>query len=420
MHELEARETVETVRRLAGRVDTARVRAAAPAAIAAAARRLLEMAGDPDGDPAPLVSESAAAIGMHPRAAAEALRNLLAPMTGEALAVLQQQAFQPVAGAVPVGPRLVFHVLAGNLFVSGIESVIHALLAGAGSIVRCSAADRRFPLLWRDALAEVDPEMAEAVQVAWWPHDETGTTRGVAACSDVVVAFGGDEALRAVAALVPPGVRFVAHGPRTSFALISPDDLTGGRSAATAAALAYDLSVYDQHGCLSPRGVFLPAQADTAPEHFATLLAGAMRNVAERLPRRPLTLEDAAALARGRDEAILSAVATGDAPPPLHSRPDDPFVVALRPCLPFVPGPADRFADLRAYADAADVAHALAPWRGRIGCLGAGSPALWTDLAARLRAPRLCLLGTMQRPPLGWPHDGRPPITDLLDYTANV
>ena len=67
MHELEARETVETVRRLAGRVDTARVRAAAPAAIAAAARRLLEMAGDPDGDPAPLVSESAAAIGMQDR-----------------------------------------------------------------------------------------------------------------------------------------------------------------------------------------------------------------------------------------------------------------------------------------------------------------------------------------------------------------
>lgn len=420
MHELDAIEAVAAARRLADHVDTSRVRAQAPSAIAAAARALLDLAGLPGGDPAPVIVESAEAIGMHPRAATEALRNLLGRMTTEALASLQEQAIRPVAGAQPVPPRLVFHVLVGNLFVSGIESVVHALLAGAASVVRCSAADRHFPLLWQRALAGTAPELARMVAVAWWPHDDTDATRDVAACADVVVAFGGDEAIRAIAAQVTPDVRFIAHGPRTSFALLSPDDLSDDRAASTASALAYDLSVYDQQGCLSPRGVFLPAHAPASPERFAALLAGAMRDVAATLPRRALSLEDAAALARGRDEAILSAAATAGTLPPLHSRPDDPFVITLRPSLPFVPGPADRFADLRTYADASEVARALAPWRGRIGCLGAGSPAQWADLATRLRAPRVCPLGTMQRPPLGWPHDGRPAITDLLDYTATA
>jgi hypothetical protein len=36
---------------------------------------------------------------------------------------------------------------------------------------------------------------------------------------------------------------------------------------------------------------------------------------------------------------------------------------------------------------------------------------------ARWGARRICPLGQMQNPPLGWRHDGRPPLSDLVTWT---
>jgi len=35
---------------------------------------------------------------------------------------------------------------------------------------------------------------------------------------------------------------------------------------------------------------------------------------------------------------------------------------------------------------------------------------------AHLGAKRICPLGEMQRPPLGWRHDGRPALGDLVTW----
>ena len=36
---------------------------------------------------------------------------------------------------------------------------------------------------------------------------------------------------------------------------------------------------------------------------------------------------------------------------------------------------------------------------------------------ARWGVPRICPLGQMQRPPLAWRHDGRPPLGELIRWT---
>ena len=61
----------------------------------------------------------------------------------------------------------------------------------------------------------------------------------------------------------------------------------------------------------------------------------------------------------------------------------------------------------------------LAPVRGVLEGAGlAAEPERWDPLAARLRACGVHLvsrLGSMQRPPLGWPQGGRPRLADWLD-----
>jgi hypothetical protein len=64
--------------------------------------------------------------------------------------------------------------------------------------------------------------------------------------------------------------------------------------------------------------------------------------------------------------------------------------------------------------------HGAESVREKISTVGlACGPAQTTELARRLArwgAKRICPLGQMQHPPLGWRHDGRPPLGDLVTW----
>src|SRR5207247_8775921 len=77
------------------------------------------------------------------------------------------------------------------------------------------------------------------------------------------------------------GDRLVAHGPRWSVAVIG----RGARDAA--AALALDVALHDQRGCLSPHAVYVAGEA----RGFAERLAAALEAVAERLPPGTASIE---------------------------------------------------------------------------------------------------------------------------------
>jgi hypothetical protein len=139
-----------------------------------------------------------------------------------------------------------------------------------------------------------------------------------------------------------------------------------------------------------------------------------MLALVSRLPRHPLALEEAAAIAPSRDETVIGAASGVDAA--LISRPGDPCLVTLRPCLPFAPGGLNRSCDLRVFRDRAEVSKALLPYRRCIATIGlAASLDPWLPLLRELRTPRVCPFGHMQKPPLGWTHDGRLALPDLVD-----
>lgn len=237
-----------------------------------------------------------------------------------------------------------------------------------------------------------------------------------------MVAFGGDETIANLATVTAPGTRFIGHGSRWSYALLSASDLASETVARERSeALAYDLAVYDQQGCLSPQTVFVPSRASITPQKFAQLLAESLRTLEKDLPRRKLPLEALAAQARWRDEIALHAVMNNATSTPVPSRPADDFLITLRDARfhATTSPPTDRTADIFIYDSEEEVTSALLCRRGRIGCLGAGEPSEWQSLANDLRSPRLCKLGTMQRPPWGWAHDGRPPLMDLLDFQSD-
>jgi hypothetical protein len=336
----------------------------------------------------------------------EGLANLLSTLTAESLCTVQRR------GRTKPDGEVVLHVLSGNLFLPGIESMILGSLRGAASLVRTSASDPLFPRLWAEAVRIADPEFAASLAVLHWPHDDTPCYETAMVGADVVVVYGGDATVARLASLLRPDQMFLGHGTRYSFAIVDAIALTPDNIHDTARRVAYDVSVYDQQGCLSPRAVFVAANGPSTPSEFAVILAREMESLARRLPRHALTLEESAALARERDSAWLDAALGADRK--VISRPTQPFLITLGNRPAGTLSATNRHADIRPFSDPQEVLAALQPFAGSISTVGvAGSTDRWRSMLAGISPARFCSVGDMQKPPLGCCHDGVTPLADL-------
>lgn len=241
------------------------------------------------------------------------------------------------------------------------------------------------------AIAAVDP----GVSVTPFSSNDPPSVRDAVQASDTTVVQGGDEAVQAVRAWVPPGGGFVGYGHKVSAAWLSAypteADLVG---------LAYDLCAWDQAGCLSPQVAWVEAPGDV--DKIAGRLAGHLRQLEQRLPmaatgadldaaRYPmLTLAEMAGTAHKTQTALVAALANGT--------------------FRFSPAPRS----LWLLAASHDVLSALGMGESpTLSSLGIGEGVAAADLPIGA-AVRRCSLGAMQRPPLDWQHDGAPNFAPMM------
>lgn len=218
--------------------------------------------------------------------------------------------------APTTAPRRITHILSGNVPAPGIGSICRGLLLHAVNLVKCSHRDPVFPQLFVDSLRAVDAELAECVTVLHWPRAATALTQAAVAGAEAVIAYGDDESIASVRALTPATTEFFGYGHKISFAIVGRAALIDGDLPALA---AFDASVYDQQGCMSPHVFFVEAGG----REFATALASAMAAYEARVPRGLLTLEEAALTARVREtfefrSANDQRVAVWTGPPPFQ------------------------------------------------------------------------------------------------------
>jgi len=317
----------------------------------------------------------------------------------------------------PIYPEVVFINLAGNLFVSGWEAIVHAMLLGAACVVRCSESDRIFPAIWALALRRANPGRDAGVIVCEWSHKDFERFGAATSLADAVVCFGGNDSVQALRSITPWSTPFAGHGSTLSFSMVSADALRNTPIEWLAEQCAYDFAVYDQQGCLSPRALFLQDAHSRDVDRFVDALHSAMVKWEAVLPRRPLALEDASAIARARDEALLDAACGGAAR--RVSINSDPFLITVKPATHFCLGPVNRYLDIYLYQATADVAAVLADYRDRISTLAVADHKLAVPAElAWLRIRRVCEPGLMQRPPVDWCLDGLRPLEKMLRYQS--
>ncbi len=263
-----------------------------------------------------------------------------------------------------------------------------------------------------ETLGEERPELRAATDVrAWSGGDDDVETRAVGA-ADVVVAFGGNDALRAIRSRCAADAAFIPFGHRASAGYLTAADVASD-AAALAAGVARDALLYDGDGCLSLHLLFVERAPGGAHERFADLLATACAASAIEFPtgpRKPVRAARVAAYAAaaafraannaGRVLRAADGAWTIVVDPPDGDLP--PFGGGVIPVV-FV----DGIADAAAYVER----HALP-----LQAIGVASGTDARALGEQLGAVRVAPLGSLQDPPLAGHHGGRARIADFIRW----
>lgn len=312
------------------------------------------------------------------------------------------------------GPRLVTHVFAGNIPFLAAPGLIFTLLAKSASLVKVSSEEPIFPALFARSLAEADPRLGECLLVLWWKGGNEALEGIAYTRADVVVAYGTDQALESIRALVKG--RFIGHGHRLSFGIVGREALSNAKQVAQDA--AYDVSLFDQQGCLSPHLFYVEEGGALRPEEFANLLAQAMEELGKRLPRGRVSPREALAIQQLRGSSEFKEIAGKEVIVYAGERMGWTVIYEADPT--FLPSCLNRTVRVKPIKDVFQVLDLAAPFGPSLSAVGVAvsSDRLipLADGLGRLGANRICPIGRMQHPPIGWHHDGRFQILDLLRW----
>jgi hypothetical protein len=316
-----------------------------------------------------------------------------------------------------VAPDLLVHVWAGNVPGLPLWSLISGLLVRAGNIGKVSSAEPLMASWFARLIVEVEPSLKDCLAVVWWPRDDTTRPAALFSQAEAVLAYGGNQSLDQIRQQVPASTRFLPHGHKLSFAIVSQSALTVRQAQNQARFAALDVARYEQQGCYSPHTIYVARGGAVSPREFAQLLAGELAALEHRFPRRTLLLEDAVSLAKWRQAKEFESVQHSDSS--LIGDATAPWAVAYSE-LPtsLAPSAMNRTVCVVAVDQMASVIRLIAGQKMYLQSAGvAASPEELFVLASELGAAgvtRICAIGAMTAPEAGWHHDGRFSLLDLV------
>jgi len=319
------------------------------------------------------------------------------------------------------GPALTTHIFSGNVPGLPAISLIQALLVKSASLGKPASEELVFPAMFARSIAAVDAKLAASVAILPWPGGDPAVEQAAFAASEAVVAYGSDLAVESIRARIPAGIRFVGHGHRLSFGVIGRESLDTGALDSLAERVAYDVSLFDQQGCVSAHVLYVERGGGVPPESFAARLANAMAAFERGMPRGEVSLEEAAAIQQVRAEVELREVR--EEPVRQWASPGGTAWTVIYDDDPsFSPSCLNRVVLVKPVTDLRQIPSLIRPFCRYLQTVGVAMSqerrVRLAEALAPLGACRICAIGDMPHPPLTWHHDGGFNLLPLLRWTA--
>lgn len=320
-----------------------------------------------------------------------------------------------------LAPKNILHICSGNLANPGIMSLTFGLLLGSRNLMKLPRANcaelKRY-------IESLPPELSVYVTV------KKELTDAQIAQADAVIVYGNDETCGKLRRRVGWNQKFITYGHRLSYGIVFHD----GINEKTARQIAWDTSVYDQQGCLSPHCIYIQQGGEMSPEQFAGEVADKMQELLIQVstPNNGDAAGDRVAESYGisfrrsleeqsdilRLRSSYSFRAANDPRVKIwQSEGNDFWTVIYEEEKQFATSCLNRVLFVKPFRDIAEIVEATALYRSSLSTIGvAPMSQLSAQFARELGALRYCALGSMQRPPLFWLHDGRPNLADLVTW----
>lgn len=315
-----------------------------------------------------------------------------------------------------MGPDLLVHVWAGNVPGLPLWSLVCGLLVKAGALGKVASAEPLMAGWFARTLAEVEPALADALAVVWWPGGDPPQEQQVFGLADHVLAYGGDASLADLRSRVPVGTPLSLHGHKLSLGMVSAQALGVRQAQITARQAALDVVRYEQQGCYSPQAFYVEQGGAVSPREWSDLLAQELAALQHKYPPPALTLAEAMTLSNWTQSRTWLA---SSSPRVVLGREGDAWRVvhAEEPTL-LSASALHRSVEVMAVQHLRDVIPWVEPQRAWLQTVGlAVAPEELLPLAALLGeagVTRVCALGAMSAPEAGWHHDGRFSLLDLV------
>lgn len=342
--------------------------------------------------PAPSMTELAAVTGYSPPVVRQGLHDLWGAITAPEL----ERWWARDGGSGRADLAVV--IAAGNIPGVAVFPIVAGLLAGVPTLAKVSGEEPLVAAWWHQALEIAAPELADALAVALWSGGEAALENVACAAADRVLVFGSDATVAALSSRY--GLRVSGFGTGLSLAVIGP----GAEPMAAAEGIARDLAIWDQQGCLSPRGVFVVGDATAAVE-FGRALSRALELITPRLPPGRWTPAEAAVVRHFRADREAWAIAGANTRLWTSGRSLD-WTVSVEAGTGFQPSCTGRTLRIWPIAGPAELEEEVAAWRHQLQgvALAAGEAegVEWRQRLGDMGFSHVTEPGRLQSPPVDW------------------
>ena len=316
------------------------------------------------------------------------------------------------------GPRLTVHMCAGNVPGVAIQSLIDALLVKSPSLLKPATGEPLWAALWVRMLVAELPALAPALAVVWWAGGAAELEAAVLHHAEAVIANASNETIADLRRRLPAHVRLLDYGSRISFAAVARERITSVHLPELARALAYDLALFEQSGCVSPQMIFIESQDATEIAALVAALDAALAELDRTFPHTP-TSSTAAAVRRFRDEYEWRMLAGASVS--LVGPADCRWTIISDEQANLAPTPGGRTVVVRPIADVAHIPALFGEYRSYLQsvALAANEPR-FSAIASQFAAAgisRITTVGAQGWPHPLWHHDGRDPLRALVRWS---
>ena len=331
--------------------------------------------------------------------------------------------FQPIVKggfAKAYGPDCLLHIWSGNVPGLPLWSLISGLLVKAGNIGKISSSEPLFVSWFTKLLIEIEPKFSDCLAILWWEGGTQDQENSLLRNSDVVLAYGDNDTIKQIRDRTPIKTRFLPHGHKISFGIVSAQVLDPQKAWSVAHNAATDIVQYDQQGCYSPQTYFVEAGATITPRTFAQYIANELSCFQKKFPRRVLDTRESIQLASWQNSQELE----------LMSKPrkeiirdkDGAWTVIFNGndkhfCLSGL----NRTISIIEVNSLNQVITIISPYKEFLQTAGLAVAAEELFSISRQLGEqgvtRITSLGSMTAPEAGWHHDGRFSLLDLVTFT---